>query len=185
MKLRGSLPMASIFPRNPHLADGAIVTAAPDILFLRDANGDGVADEPEVLITGLSEGNQQFRANGLRWGLTTGSTSPPATTATTAPTPSSAPPARTRKPRWAAATSGSVDTGELEPERPNAVRAQPRRLGTLVRHAERPPALALRPAGSLPQRNPYFAAPNGQVQVLGEVAARLPHRAAGKALSRL
>lgn len=49
--------------------DGVIVTAAPDVLFLRDTDGDGVADEREVLLTGLSEGNQQLRANGLRWGL--------------------------------------------------------------------------------------------------------------------
>lgn len=49
--------------------DGVIVTAAPDILFLRDTNGDGKADYKEVLITGLGEGNQQLRANGLRWGL--------------------------------------------------------------------------------------------------------------------
>ena len=49
--------------------DGVIVTAAPDILFLRDTDGDGKADSKEVLITGLGEGNQQLRANGLRWGL--------------------------------------------------------------------------------------------------------------------
>jgi putative membrane-bound dehydrogenase-like protein len=49
--------------------DGVIVTAAPDVLFLRDTDGDGVADEREVLLTGLSEKNQQLRANGLRWGL--------------------------------------------------------------------------------------------------------------------
>lgn len=49
--------------------DGVIVTAAPDILFLRDTNGDGKADHKEILYTGLSEGNQQLRANGLRWGL--------------------------------------------------------------------------------------------------------------------
>jgi len=49
--------------------DGVIVTAAPDILFLRDTTGDGRADDREVLFTGLSEGNQQLRANGLRWGL--------------------------------------------------------------------------------------------------------------------
>lgn len=48
--------------------DGAIVTAAPDVLFLRDTDGDGVM-EKEVLLTGLSQGNQQLRANGLRWGL--------------------------------------------------------------------------------------------------------------------
>lgn len=49
--------------------DGAIVTAAPNILFLRDTNGDGKADEQQVLVSGLQEGNQQLRANGLRWGL--------------------------------------------------------------------------------------------------------------------
>ncbi|MES2707649.1 MAG: PVC-type heme-binding CxxCH protein [Verrucomicrobiota bacterium] len=49
--------------------DGVIVTAAPDILFLRDTDGDGRADSKEVLISGLLQGNQQLRANGLRWGL--------------------------------------------------------------------------------------------------------------------
>lgn len=49
--------------------DGVIVTAAPDVIFLRDTDGDGKADVREVLLTGLSEGNQQLRANGLRWGL--------------------------------------------------------------------------------------------------------------------
>ncbi|MBB5038916.1 PVC-type heme-binding CxxCH protein [Prosthecobacter dejongeii] len=48
---------------------GCIVTAAPDILYLEDTNGDGKSDKKEVLYTGLSEGNQQLRANGLRWGL--------------------------------------------------------------------------------------------------------------------
>lgn len=49
--------------------DGVIVTAAPDILYLEDTTGDGIADKREVLYTGLSEGNEQLRANGLRWGL--------------------------------------------------------------------------------------------------------------------
>jgi len=49
--------------------DGVIVTAAPDVIFLRDTDGDGKADVREILLTGLSEGNQQLRANGLRWGL--------------------------------------------------------------------------------------------------------------------
>ena len=49
--------------------DGVIVTAAPNILFLRDSDGDGRADEQTVLVSGLQEGNQQLRANGLRWGL--------------------------------------------------------------------------------------------------------------------
>ncbi len=49
--------------------EGVIVTAAPDILYLEDSTGDGKADKKEVLYTGLTEGNQQLRANGLRWGL--------------------------------------------------------------------------------------------------------------------
>jgi putative membrane-bound dehydrogenase-like protein len=49
--------------------EGVIVTAAPDILYLEDTDGDGKADQKEVLLTGLTEGNQQLRANGLRWGL--------------------------------------------------------------------------------------------------------------------
>ena len=49
--------------------DGVIVTAAPEILFLADDDGDGKADRREVLVDGLAEGNQQLRPNGLRWGL--------------------------------------------------------------------------------------------------------------------
>lgn len=49
--------------------DGVIITAAPDVIYLRDTDGDGKADVREILLTGLSEGNQQLRANGLRWGL--------------------------------------------------------------------------------------------------------------------
>jgi len=48
---------------------GVIITAAPDILYLEDTDGDGKADKTEVLYSGLSEGNEQLRANGLRWGL--------------------------------------------------------------------------------------------------------------------
>ena len=49
--------------------DGVLVTAAPEILFLRDTNGDGQVDVREVLFDGFHEGNQQLRINGLRWGL--------------------------------------------------------------------------------------------------------------------
>lgn len=49
--------------------DGVLVTAAPDVVFLRDANGDGRADERHVMFTGLGTGNQQLRANGLAWDL--------------------------------------------------------------------------------------------------------------------
>lgn len=48
---------------------GVLVTAAPDILFLKDTDGDGRADEKTVLFTGFAEGNQQLRCNGLTWGL--------------------------------------------------------------------------------------------------------------------
>lgn len=58
------------FPNSvlPH-RDGVLVTAAPDLLFLRDTDGDGRADVTEVLFSGFGTGNQQLRANGLRWGL--------------------------------------------------------------------------------------------------------------------
>ncbi len=49
--------------------DGVLVTAAPQLLFLRDVDGDGVADIREVLFEGFNEGNQQLRMNHLRWGL--------------------------------------------------------------------------------------------------------------------
>ncbi len=49
--------------------DGALITAAPRILFARDTDGDGRADDIRPLYEGFSEGNQQLRVNGLRWGL--------------------------------------------------------------------------------------------------------------------
>ena len=49
--------------------DGVLVTAAPEIIFARDTDGDGRVDVREVLYRGFSEGNQQLRVNGLRWGL--------------------------------------------------------------------------------------------------------------------
>lgn len=47
---------------------GVLVTAAPDILFLKDNDGDGKADTREVILTGFGEGNQQLRVNGILWG---------------------------------------------------------------------------------------------------------------------
>lgn len=49
--------------------DGVLVTAAPEILYLRDTDGDGVCDKREVLFSGFNEGNQQLRMNHLRWGI--------------------------------------------------------------------------------------------------------------------
>ena len=49
--------------------DGMLITCAPDILFARDTDGDGAADEIRIVATGFGEGNQQHRVNGLWWGL--------------------------------------------------------------------------------------------------------------------
>ena len=49
--------------------DGVLVASAPDILFLRDVDGDGKADERRIVLTGFGEGNQQLRVNGLSYGL--------------------------------------------------------------------------------------------------------------------
>ncbi len=47
---------------------GVFVTAAPNILYLRDRDGDDRADERRVVFSGFVEGNQQHRVNGLIWG---------------------------------------------------------------------------------------------------------------------
>lgn len=49
--------------------EGVLVTSAPDILYLRDTDGNGKADKRDVLFTGFVAGNQQLRVNGLYWGL--------------------------------------------------------------------------------------------------------------------
>ena len=48
---------------------GVLVSAAPNIWFLKDTDGDGRADIKERVLTGFGEGNQQLRVNGLYWGL--------------------------------------------------------------------------------------------------------------------
>jgi putative membrane-bound dehydrogenase-like protein len=48
---------------------GILVTAAPNIWYLKDTDGDGKADERIIVLTGFNEGNQQLRVNGLFWGL--------------------------------------------------------------------------------------------------------------------
>jgi len=48
---------------------GVIVTAAPEIFYAEDSDGDGKADIRKTLFSGFLEGNQQLRVNGLCWGL--------------------------------------------------------------------------------------------------------------------
>lgn len=49
--------------------DGVLVIAAPDVIFARDTDHDGTADQREVLLTGIGEANPQHRASGFEWGL--------------------------------------------------------------------------------------------------------------------
>ncbi len=49
--------------------DGALIIAAPDILFAHDEDGDGRADRVEKLLTGVAEANPQHRASGFEIGL--------------------------------------------------------------------------------------------------------------------
>lgn len=49
--------------------DGVIVSQAPDVLFLRDTNGDGRADVVEKLYTGLGVQDTHAVLNNLRWGF--------------------------------------------------------------------------------------------------------------------
>ncbi len=48
---------------------GVIVAAPPEIVFLKDTDGDGRADVREVLLRGFSLGVTDSNVNGLRWGL--------------------------------------------------------------------------------------------------------------------
>ena len=48
--------------------DGVIVEQAPDILWLRDTNGDGKADKVEKLYTGFGTGDTHAVINNMRWG---------------------------------------------------------------------------------------------------------------------
>ncbi|NUM53813.1 MAG: c-type cytochrome [Candidatus Hydrogenedentes bacterium] len=47
---------------------GIIVAAAPDLIFLKDGNGDGVADERRTLFTGFGQGLPHDQVNSLYWG---------------------------------------------------------------------------------------------------------------------
>ncbi|HKQ39499.1 MAG TPA: PVC-type heme-binding CxxCH protein [Verrucomicrobiae bacterium] len=49
--------------------DGVIVAQAPDILWLRDVNGDGTAEKVEKLYTGLGISDRHATINNLRWGF--------------------------------------------------------------------------------------------------------------------
>ncbi|MEO8496079.1 MAG: PVC-type heme-binding CxxCH protein, partial [Planctomycetota bacterium] len=48
---------------------GVLVSAAPEVFYAEDTDGDGIADKRETLFQGFTEGNQQHRANGLQWGV--------------------------------------------------------------------------------------------------------------------
>src|SRR5437867_3135479 len=47
---------------------GVLVTAPPEILFLKDTDGDGKADVREVVFKGFTLGVTDSNVNGLRWG---------------------------------------------------------------------------------------------------------------------
>ena len=48
---------------------GVLVSAAPDVFYAEDTDGDGKGDLKKVLFTGFVEGNQQHRVNGFARGL--------------------------------------------------------------------------------------------------------------------
>jgi putative membrane-bound dehydrogenase-like protein len=49
--------------------DGVLAANAPDLTFLRDTDGDGVADVRETILTGFHRGVSDSLVNGLRYGL--------------------------------------------------------------------------------------------------------------------
>jgi len=59
------LEVSGLLPWN----GGLLVTSAPDIVFYKDTNGDGVADSREVLFTGFPRVNPEGRITNLRLGV--------------------------------------------------------------------------------------------------------------------
>src|SRR6185295_1308838 len=57
------LPTSLVFYK-----DGVIVAQAPEILWIRDTNGDGKADKTEVLFTGWGVNDTHAVISNLRWG---------------------------------------------------------------------------------------------------------------------
>ena len=47
---------------------GCFVAVAPEIIYAKDTNGDGVADVRKVMFTGFGTDNVQGLLNGLLWG---------------------------------------------------------------------------------------------------------------------
>ncbi|MCA9414690.1 MAG: dehydrogenase [Candidatus Omnitrophica bacterium] len=48
---------------------GVYALCTPDLLYLKDTDGDGKADIKEVVLTGFAQGNAEHRVNNLTWGL--------------------------------------------------------------------------------------------------------------------
>lgn len=59
-----SIPTAIVFYRG-----GAVVQDGPETVFLRDTNGDDIADERKVLITGWAMGDTHGGVSNFQWGL--------------------------------------------------------------------------------------------------------------------
>jgi putative membrane-bound dehydrogenase-like protein len=49
--------------------DGVLVAVAPDILYLQDSDGDGIAERSRILYTGFNLANIQQMVNSLQWGV--------------------------------------------------------------------------------------------------------------------
>ena len=61
----GLLWPTAIFPYK----GGLFVGDAPNLYYLKDTDGDGVADQKKVVLTGFSTSNVQGLMNSMRWGL--------------------------------------------------------------------------------------------------------------------
>src|SRR5205085_5356750 len=49
--------------------DGVLISAAPELMYAEDTNGDGLADTKTTLVSGFTPGNQQHRFNGFCTGM--------------------------------------------------------------------------------------------------------------------
>ena len=139
---------------------GVFIAVAPDILYAKDTNGDGVADVKKVMFTGFGTDNVQGLLNGLLWGpdgwiygVASGN-------------------GGTIENRTAAGSEAGLGPGPRLPVqarwlglrgdlRRRPVRPLLRRLGASLHLQQQQPHPPDRPAVALPERNPALIPPRG------------------------
>ena len=115
---------------------GVLVTAAPDIFYAEDTDGDGKADKREVLFTGFARATSSTASTAWSTAWTTGSTAPTATAAERIKSIEDGQGRRHQRPRLPHQARHRRDRADQRASRSSA---DARRLGQLVRLQQQQP----------------------------------------------